>query len=249
MCQAIKYKNEWRLAFLFILLFISWSKKSEGQVQKTYPPFTKWYQDPLGLKPIELSTAFGFVWGSAMAGACFIFTKNDTSFGKKISAYSEEGLSVGYKHPYTLVFHNDAGLMYDARKWMAYGFGGNVFHFKDKVNDTWTFGVMPFARWYPYRAKKTALYFQYGAGISYSLNIFPLTGTGWEADTARTGTRFNFFSKYGIGAEFHLAKHLSFQTSIKHFHLSNGNIKGIQRNPSHDSNGFFAGLIYGLKKK
>jgi len=35
---------------------------------------------------------------------------------------------------------------------------------------------------------------------------------------------------------------------VKHFHLSNGNIKGIQRNPSHDSNGLFAGLIMVLKR-
>jgi hypothetical protein len=71
----------------------------------------------------------------------------------------------------------------------------NFSHFNDKVNNTWTVGMMPFARWYLYRSKPINFFFQYGAGVSYSFEKFPLTGTGWEADTARTGTQFNFLSK------------------------------------------------------
>jgi hypothetical protein len=211
-----------------------------------YPPFTKWYQDPLGLKPIQLSTAFGFVVGSATAAACLLLTKNDSAFQKKLSVYWEGGYGLGYKPPYTNVVQNDLGIFYSVRKWMSLGVCLNFSHFKDHVNDTWTIGMMPSARWYLYKGKPMNLYFQYGAGISYSLERFPLTGTGWEADTARTGTQFNFLSKYGIGIEIHLKKRFSFETGIRHFHLSNGNIKGIQRNPSHDSNMFFAGIIYNV---
>lgn len=219
------------------------------QTPKMYPPFTKWYQDPLGLKPIELSTAFGFVWGSAAVATCLILTKNDSLFQNRVSAYSEEGFSAGYKHPYTIALHHETGLMYDVRKWMALGIGGTVFHFKDKINNTWTFGFMPFARWYVYKSGKISFYIHYGAGLSYSLNRFPLTGTGWESDTGRTGTKFNFLSKYGFGAECYLTKRLVLFASIKHFHLSNGNTSGIQRNPSHDSNGFFLGISYPIRKK
>ena len=80
------------------------------------------------------------------------------------------------------------------------------------------------------------------------MNRFPLTGTELEGDTGRIGTQFNFLAKYGVGAAFNLTKHLSLQTSMKHFHLSNGNIEGIDRNPTHDSNGFFLAIIYKLNK-
>ena len=223
---------------------LSFTEVIKCQTPGIYPPFTKWYQDPLGLKPLELSTAFGFLWGSAAVAASLIFTKKDPAFQKRMSAYYETGFSIGYKSPYTSVFQNDIGFMYDIRKWMTAGLGLNIFHFKDQTNNTWCFGIRPFARWYPYRSKKTSLFFEYGAGLSYSLNKFPLTGTGWEADTARTGTKFNVTSKYGIGFVIHCNDRLSLQTGIRHFHLSNGNLAGIQRNPSHDSNGIFLGFFY-----
>ena len=225
-------------------LLAVYSAKGICQKSELYPPFTKWYQDPMGLRPLELSTAFGFAWGSAAVAACFLLTKNDSSFHRKVTVYSEEGYSFGYKSPYTAVLQNELGFMYKVRKWMAVGAGFNILHFTDKINNTWSIAVSPFARWYPVSSKTVRLFFQYGAGASYSMQIFPLAGTGWEADTARTGTKFNVMSKYGCGAEIKLTKRLSLETSVRHFHLSNGNIKGIQRNPSHDSNGFFAGIMY-----
>ena len=232
------------ILLLFWTSVFSFAKVGNCQIQGLYPPFTKWYQDPLGLRPLQLSTAFGFLWGSAAVTVSLIFTKKDPAFQKKISAYYETGFSTGYKSPYTSVFQNEVGVMYKIRKWMDAGLGLNSFYFKDKTNNTWGFGIRPFARWYPYSTKKASLFFEYGAGLSYSLNKFPLTGTGWEADTARAGTKFNLTSKYGIGVVFHFNERFSLQSGIRHFHLSNGNLAGIQRNPSHDSNGFFLGIIY-----
>jgi len=240
-----QYIKKTRIIFLFILMY-AFSFQSNSQTSGIYPPFTKWYQDPLGIKPLQLSTAFGFVWGSVAIATCLIFTKNDSAFQNRLSVYQEVGFGFGYKPPYTNMFQNDIGLMYKIRKWITVGVGWNTFHFKDKINNTWSFGIRPFARWYPYQGKKMNLFFEYGAGLSYSLNRFPLTGTGWKADTARTGTQFNWTSKYGIGIELHFNNRISLQSGVKHFHLSNGNIAGIQRNPSHDSNGFFIGFIYTL---
>ena len=220
----------------------------EGKCQSLYPPFTKWYQDPLGLKPLELSSAFGFVWGSAGVAACILFSKKDPSLQKRISFYQEAGHSWGYKPPYTRVLQNEIGVLYDLRKWLSAGLGWNAFYFRDKVNNTCGFGFRPFARWYPLTHEKIKLFFEYGAGISYSLERFPLTGTGWKADTGRVGTRFNFTTKYGIGAEVKLSREITLQTGMRHFHVSNGNIAGIKRNPSHDSNGLFAGILYTPRK-
>jgi opacity protein-like surface antigen len=239
-----KIRNGRWLIFM-CLVFLSGDGKC--QPSNMYPPFTKWYQDPLGLKPIQLSTAFGFVWGSAAFATCLFLTKTNSSSQKKISVYLEGGYGFGYKPPYTNVFQNDIGLMYHVRQWMATGLSLNSFHFGDDVNNTWTTGVMPFVRWYLHQSKTTKLFFQYGAGVSYSLKRFPLTGTGWEADTGRTGTRFNFLSRYGAGMEIQFTKQLCLQYGVRHFHLSNGNIQGIKRNPSHDSNAFFAGFTYRLR--
>ena len=241
-----QYKSGTAIILICTLLC---GKMSKCQTSGVYPLFTKWYQDPLGLRPLELSSAFGFVWGATSIAACLILAKKDTVFQKHISIYQETGFSFGYKPPYTAVFQQEAGLLYDVRKWMALGLGFTCFQFNDKINKTWSFGIRPFARWYPYKSKKVNLFFEYGAGISYTIDRFPLTGTGLEADTARTGTRFNFTTKYGIGAEFHFSKNLSLQTSARHFHLSNGNLAGIQRNPSHDSNSFFAGIVYTPKNR
>jgi len=240
------YTRRSKLVPIFTCLILL-SGIGKCQTPNLYPPFTKWYQDPLGLKPIQLSTAFGFVCGSVAVATSLFLTKNDSSFQKKVSIYWEGGYGFGYKPPYTNVFQNDIGIMYNVRQWMTTGLGLNSFYFGDHVNNTWTTGIMPFVRWYLYQSNTTKLFFQYGAGISYSMKRFPSTGTGWEADTGRTGTKFNFLAKYGVGMEIQFKKQLSLQYGVRHFHLSNGNIAGIKRNPSHDSNAFFAGFIYRLR--
>jgi opacity protein-like surface antigen len=217
---------------------------SVASAQKMYPPHTEWYQDPLGLRPVELSSAPGFAWGAAAVAACLLLTKNDSSFRKRIYLYEEAGVGGGYKPPYTLVIQNNAGVLYKVRQWMAVGAAFNAFYLTDGVNNTLATGVRPFARWYAWRQKRFHLFFEYGAGVSYSIDRFPLTGTGYEADTARTGTHFNYTPTYCIGTEIKITGNMMIQAGVRHTHLSNGNIKGIDRNPSHDSNGFFAGVLY-----
>src|SRR5436853_412590 len=128
------------ILILFITFNCLFSDVAKCQTHGAFQPFTKWYQDPLGFRPLELSTAFGFVWGSVAVAASVIFTKKDSSLHEKISPYFETGFTVGYKWPYTAAFQNDVGFMYDIRKWMSVGMGLNAFHFKDKVNNTWCFG-------------------------------------------------------------------------------------------------------------
>src|SRR5688500_16972292 len=234
---------------LMLFVFFTLFGQTYGQTENVYPPNTKWYQDPLGLKPVQLSTAFGFVWGSAAVAACLIFSKIDTGFHKKFSFYTGGGMSFGYKPPYTNVIQNEIGILYEIRKWMAIGVEWNNFYFKDKVDEKWGIVISTVVKWYAFKNKKAAVFFQYGAGISMTHKRFPFTGTGRDADTERIGTKFNFTSHYSIGSEIYINKKISLQTSFRHFHLSNGNISGIKRNPSHDSNGFFISLLYGLTSK
>ena len=217
-----------------------------AQNGKLYPPYTKWYQDPLGLKPVELSSAAGFFWGSAAVAACLIFTKRNPSFHKKIFFYQEAGAYAGYKSPYTFALQNNTGLLYKLRERMSVGMEMNTFHYGDNTNNSFGFGMRPFARWYFIKGKRVSMFFEYGAGLSYSLNRFPLKGTGYAADTLRTGTKFNFTTKYSTGTEIRLSHNFYLQAGARHIHLSNANIKGIDRNPSYDGNGLFAGLLFAL---
>jgi hypothetical protein len=243
MCKQ-QYRMKAKCFLLLLIACLISIVKGYSQKPGIYPPFTKWYQDPLGFRPVQLSTAFGFVCGSAAVAACLLLTKKDSAFQKNVSVYWDGGYGIGYKPPYTNVIQNNVGVMYGMRNWISLGLEANFSHFKDHINNTSTIGIMPFAKWYLYKGQTVNFFFQYGAGVSYSFKQFPLSGTGWEADTARTGTQFNFLSKYGMGTEIHIKKRFSLEAGVRHFHLSNGNIKGIQRNPSHDSNMFFAGIIY-----
>jgi hypothetical protein len=232
---------------LFFFVYFLCCHNGFSQHMQLYPPFTKWYQDPLGLKPLGLSSAAGFGWASLTSAAYFILSKKDTAFQKQLLLYQESGLGFGYKPPYTRTFQSNIGFMYRQRKRISLGFELNSFHFSDGINNTWSFGMRPFARWYFVDHKRIKLFFEYGAGVTFGLERFPLTGTDLKWDTARTGTKFNFSTKYGVGGEYIIAKRLHIQAGLRHFHISNGNIRGIARNPSHDSNGFFVGLLYPFK--
>lgn len=227
---------------MFLLQLINFS--CYCQYDGFYPPGTKWYHDPLGFRPLQLSSAAGFAYGSAVIVSSLLLSKDKKLMRKYL--FQESGFSLGYKPPYSLVLQNNTGLLYQVRKQMALGLEWNLLHFKSTEDNTWNFGARPFARWYLSIDKRKRFFFEYGAGVSYSFNRFPSSGTGWGADTARTGTRFNFTTKYGIGTEISLDKSLVLQAGVRHFHLSNGNIKGVPRNPSHDSNGLFLGLLYSL---
>lgn len=218
------------------------------QSTESNPPLikTRWSQDPLGIRPLELSTAFGFVWGSLAVATSLILAKKDSSFRKRLFMYNETGWSEGYRPPYTRALQNEVGLMFQVRNWLKLGMGVNAYHFSDRINNTWNFGFRPFARWYPYRTKNLLLFFEYGAGLSYNLERFPIVETGWHADSLRAGTKFNFTTKYGAGAEIRINRKYSLQGGVRHTHLSNGNTSGVWRNPAHDSNGFFLGLNLSL---
>ncbi|HEU0065408.1 MAG TPA: acyloxyacyl hydrolase [Flavisolibacter sp.] len=195
------------------------------------------------MKPLQLSTAPGIVWGLIAVASSVLFTSNDLQHSNDIQFYNETGGSYAYKQPYTNVFSNDIGAIRSFRKWFSAGIGINTFHFTDKLNNTWTIGLRPFARWYPLVTPKIKIYFEYGGGVSYSMNKFPQKGSETDKDTLRTGTKFNFISKYGAGVEIHLNNRVSLTAGLRHFHLSNGNMAGIDRNPSHDSNGYFIGCL------
>lgn len=206
------------------------------------PPFTKWHQNPLGFQPLNLHTSSGLIIPGAAAAICLLLSQKDTALVRKISWFNEVGYSKGYYASRTHVWQNNFGMLFHARKWLAFGGEFNTYHVSDDVNNTWGFGLRPFVRFYPLHRERLRLYFESGAGVMYFLQKFPQP-SGFFGDN-RTGTNWNGSPKYGIGAEWQLNSKLSLQLGIRHVHVSNGNTWGKENNPGHDSNGINLGLLY-----
>lgn len=199
-----------------------------------------WYNNPLGFEPLNLHTSMGFIVPAAAVSAILLLTKKDSSLHHRLSAYNETGLSWGYKYPHTLLPQNNTGINFQLRKYMSVGIEFDVYLPRDEFNKTIGFVIRPFARFYAVNREGWRLYFETGGGFIYLLNEFPQPT---DQDN-RLGTYFNGTTKYGLGAEISFNKSNAVMLGIRHLHISNGNTKGVERNPSHDSNGFFIGLAH-----
>lgn len=209
-----------------------------NQANAQFPYGDQWYDNPLGFKPLELHTAMGFLVPAVAVGTCLLLTKKDPNLKDRLSIYNETGLSWGYKYPYTFMPQNNTGINFQLRKFMSMGIEWDIYLPRDEFNQTTGFAIRPFARFYPINKEKWRLYFESGGGFIYLLNEFPLPT---DRDN-RLGTQWNGTTKYGIGSEINVTKSMAILFGVRHLHISNGNTKGVDRNPSHDSNGFFLGL-------
>jgi len=207
-----------------------------------YPPFTEWYQNPLGISPISLHTANGIIIPVLAATTILLFTKKDTTLTNRLSWYDDIGVSFGYYASKTTVYQNNFGMLYQVRKYMSLGAEFSTVYVYDDVNSTWGLGVRPFVRFYPVNKNDFKLFFQSGAGLIYFAENYPKP-SGFFGDN-REGTKLNGSPKYGIGTEFRLNKNLFAQVALWHIHFSNGDHPSYDRNPGHDSNGFSFGLMY-----
>jgi hypothetical protein len=55
------------------------------------------------------------------------------------------------------------------------------------------------------------------------------------------GTRFNFFTQFGLGATQHLGGNTHLMVGVRYFHLSNANLWGDDRNPALNGFAVYAG--------
>lgn len=185
----------------------------------------------------------GFIVPAVVVGTCLLLTKNDPSLKQRLSIYSELSPSWGYKYPYTFLPQINTGINFQLRKFMSIGVEFGAIFPNDRFNNTVGFDIKPFARFYPVNNEKWRLYFESGGGFVYTLTEFPKPT---DQDN-RLGLQLNGITKYGIGSDMNINKNTSIMFGVRHLHISNGNTKGTERNPSHDSNGFFIGLTHKLK--
>jgi len=206
------------------------------------PPFTKWYQNPLGVSPIALHTGNGLYIPLIAATTILILTKSDENLSNRISFYTNIGYTKGYYGSFSNVTHNNFGLNYLLRNYLSAGVEFSQVYISDTENNTYGLGIRPFFRFYPINKEKFKLYFQSGAGLQYFLKNFPQP-SGFFGDN-REGTRLNGSPKYGLGTEIRINSKLNINAGLWHIHFSNGNHPSIDRNPGHDSNGFSIGITY-----
>lgn len=234
-----------RVNVLGLLISAFLASHSFGQIDNSFgslPPFTKWYQNPLGVSPIALHTGNGIYLPAIAATGIIIFTKKDTTRAKRVSYYDDIGVSYGYYASKTTVYQNNLGFLFKVRKYMSLGAEFSSVHVKDSKNNTWGLGLRPFVRFYPVNRDVFKLFFQSGAGLVLFADTYPKP-SGFFGDN-REGTRLNGSPKYGIGTEIKLNMQLAAQLGLWHVHFSNGDHPSDERNPGHDSNGFSVGLIY-----
>lgn len=213
-----------------------------NSLQAQYWPGDHWYDNPLGFDPVKLHSSMGFILPAIAVGTCLLLTKKDPGLKDKLSVYNETGLSWGYKYPHTFMPQNNTGVNFQLRKFMSIGTEFDVYFPRDDFNKTTGFAIRPFARFYPVNKEKWRLYFESGGGFIYLLNEFPRP----TDEDSRLGTQWNGTTKYGVGSEINISKSAAILLGVRHLHISNGNTKGVERNPSHDSNGFFVGLSHKL---
>lgn len=230
----MKLKN---LTTLFLICLIVYKVKAQN------PYGEYWYQNPLGFNPIKLHTSMGFLLPAVTVGTCLLLSNDSKEFKKKFSIYSEIAPSYGYKYPYTFLPQFNTGFNYELRKFMSIGVEFGAIFPHDSYNKTFGLDIKPFARFYPINHKNWRLFFESGGGLVFTADEFPLPN---EKDN-RLGLQLNGITKYGLGAEINTSAHTAVLFGIRHVHLSNGNAKGVERNPSHDSNGFFIGMSHTLR--
>jgi len=191
-------------------------------------------------RQINLHTKNGFLIPAIVVGVCLLTTQADSQFVDRIGFYNESGISWGYKYPYSSLFQNNTGVQFFLRRWMAIGIDLGLYFPKDSFNSTTGISLRPFFRFYPINTDSWRLYFESGGGFIYFQDQFPKP----TDQDSRLGTNWNGTTRYGLGGEVNFSKTISFLFGIRHVHVSNGNTQGVERNPSHDSDGIFIGLSY-----
>lgn len=230
------------MKYLLVFVLLCGSVNVHAQQIGSLPPFTKWYQNPLGVYPLNLHTSHAIILPTLLAATTLVITKKDSALHSRLSYFTDAGYYKGYFADKTNVWHQNAGITYNLRKWLAFGVEFTTYYFHDVHNNTPGIGVRPFFRFYPVNKSTFKCYFETGAGLLYTFREFPQPSGFW-GDT-RMGTHINGTPKYGIGIEVKAAKKIMLTAGVRHIHLSNGNVLGTERNPAHDSNGGYIGVSY-----
>lgn len=165
-----------RLKIFSIIISLLYSQSTIAQVDNSFgtlPPFTKWYQNPLGVSPIALHTGNGLYIPMIAATGILIFTNCNDSLQNRVSLYSDIGYTKGYYGSFSSLIHQNIGINYMLRNYLSVGAELSQVYVYDNENNTYGIGIRPFFRFYPVNSEIFKLFFQSGAGLQYFMENFP----------------------------------------------------------------------------
>lgn len=199
-----------------------------------------WKNNPLGFEPLKLHTLNGILLPAIAAGAVLMLTDPNTDAETEI--HLSIGSYEGYKYPETRLDQQLIGIDYRFRSYLSVGLDLGCLQTEDEFNNAEAVSITPYFRFYPYVAEKWRLYFESGAGLIRFNEPFPKP----TDQDGRLGTETNGISRYGLGVDLRITDDYLLGVGIRHTHISNGDREGLERNPSHDSNGVNLTLRYPL---
>lgn len=98
-------------------------------------------------------------------------------------------------------------------------------------------GITPILRWHPIQYGAFSAFADIGLGVALTESRYPIFG-----DDER-GTYLNTTPQLALGATWQIDENYFIKAGWRYYHLSNGDIYGEERNPGHDSDGYFLGGI------
>jgi hypothetical protein len=88
-------------------------------------------------------------------------------------------------------------------------------------------------RWHFLVRDKWSLFIDGGGAVSYADHMAPIFGTN-----------FNFIGKVGVGGSWEIQDHAFLIGGVRYYHFSNGQIHGMDDNPTFDGVQFWAGMMW-----
>jgi hypothetical protein len=119
---------------------------------------------------------------------------------------------------------------YFADRWSINAEG--VYFKFDEPTETDAVGGNVIFRWHFLARDRYSLYLDFGGGMLDAQDEIPAGGT-----------EINFDARAGLGATIRLLDDLHLMGGVHYFHLSNGNIHGLDENPSIDAIEGYVGLM------
>lgn len=103
-------------------------------------------------------------------------------------------------------------------------------------SDVYIGGIGLLGRWHFLRGDRWSVFIDGGGGVTYADQEFP--------QSPYDGTNFNFTGKVGLGATYELRDQLHLIGGARYFHLSNGQIRKADDNPTFDGIQFWGGVMW-----
>ena len=162
-------------------------------------------------------------------------------FGEKGSAFPEgtRAFEAGTAYIHPIRFSEDK--FYGGSAAAHYYFGDEVslgvelqgYAVDQVADDTALAAASLVLRWHFYAHDNFSLFVDGAGGVSLA-----------EAEVPVGGSHFNYVPKLGGGATLKLRDNLHLIAAVRFLHLSNGNLHGLDENPSQDGVQYFAGVLF-----